>query len=123
MSRFFAVCAAGAFVALATWSVAKPSVAAEGLSCEIKIAKRGGVKSLEAFVSASSPVVGSYRLSATPMTGGADIDQSGAFAAKPGAPVSLGTMALVSAATRYSAVLTVKGSDGVVACTTGADAN
>jgi hypothetical protein len=123
MSRMSALSATVALAILAGLGAATSVQAADGLSCELKVAKRGGAKILEAFVMASSPVAGSYRISATPMTGGADIDQSGAFSAKPGGSVSLGSMALASAATRYSAVLTVKGIDGTVACTAGADAN
>ncbi len=122
MIRSFRVAAVSA-ACLALAAAMGSATAADGLSCELRVVKRGGSKGLEAVVTSQQPVNGSYRVSATPMTGGPDIDQSGAFSSKPGGALSLGTVALPSATTRYSAVLTVKGSDGTVGCTTGADAN
>jgi hypothetical protein len=83
--------------------------------CEIRISKRNGGTTLEGFVIAQQPVSGSYRISVTTAGGsGADVDQSGAFQATPGQPVSLGAVHV--GAGGYSADLTVKWVGGSTKC-------
>lgn len=87
----------------------------ENARCEIRISKRNGGTTLEGFVIAQQPVSGSYRISVTTAGGaGSDVDQSGAFQASPGQPVSLGAVQV--GAGGYSANLTVKWAGGSTNC-------
>ena len=96
---------------------AAPALAADA-HCELKASKRGGMTTLEGFVTPSSAISGSYRISVTSSGGGgsSDIDQSGAFSAKAGSPVSLGVVSLGGASGSYSAELTVKYGSGGTLC-------
>ena len=90
---------------------------ADGTRCEIRVSKRGGMTTLEGFVIATAPIQGSYRISVTTSGGGgSDIDQSGAFEAKPGAPVSLGVVSVGGSPGGYAAGLTVKWDGGSTRC-------
>ena len=128
MSRFLRLSAAAmapvaliAGVACVTNSAGSPAYAGgsgDGTRCEIKVAKRSGMTTLEGFVVAPAAISGSYRISVTSSGsgGGSDIDQSGAFTAKPGQPVSLGVVSMGGSAGSYNAELTVKWNGGSTHC-------
>lgn len=90
----------------------------DGTRCELKIGKRAGMTTLEGFVSARTAISGSYRISVTSAGGGggSDIDQSGAFAAKPGQPASLGVVSMGGNSGKYAADLTVTWNSGTTHC-------
>ena len=98
---------------------AAPAHAADA-HCELKASKRGGATTLEGFVTSPSAISGSYRISVNSTGsggGGSDIDQSGAFSAKAGSPVSLGVVTIGGPSGNYSAELTVKHASGGTMCT------
>jgi hypothetical protein len=104
-----------------TGRVAQPAFAgggADGTRCELRFNKRGGSTVLEGFVITPSAISGSYRISATAASGsgGSDVDQSGAFSAGPGGPVSLGVVSLGTSAASYNAELTVKWNGISISC-------
>ena len=101
-----------------TGHIVEPAHAsADDARCELRVSKRGGATTLEGVVIASKALSGSYRISVA-ASGGAnasDIDQSGAFSASPGQPVSLGVVQLGGPG-GYSANLTVKWGGGSTRC-------
>ena len=105
-----------------TGTVVEPAHAGgtgDGTRCEIKVSKRGGMTTLEGVVFASSSIQGSYRISVASASGGgggSDIDQSGAFSAKPGAPASLGVVSIGGSPGSYTAEMTVKWNGGSTRC-------
>jgi hypothetical protein len=90
----------------------------DGTRCELKVGKRSGMTTLEGFVSATSTISGSYRISVTSAGGGggSDVDQSGAFTAKSGQSVSLGVVSMGGTPGKYTADLTVTWNAGSIQC-------
>ena len=79
------------------------------LRCEVTIAALPGQTVISGLVSADRPVQGSYRMgiSSRSAGGSARIDQSGDFAAAPGAPAQLGETILGGAPSRYRVELEI----------------
>lgn len=92
-----------------------PATAQTGVSCEVRISKRGGATVVDGYVSAPSGFNGSYRISVT--GGGGDTDQSGEFSGS-GGRTALGAVP-VSGAGGFSARIVIK-QNGVSRCTNAA---
>lgn len=92
--------------------------AAGSLICKIEVTQAAGGVELEALVSALRDTSGSYRLSVAKSGGGgsANINQSGGFDVKGGAPRVVSTVGLGGDG-RYTARLSVTAEGRTVECT------
>lgn len=105
----------GAAIGASTSSSAdKP---AEGLRCELRVARSGGLITLEPIVVADRTVSGDYRLAVSGGGAGnrADIGQGGSFGARAGEETVLGSVTL-GAAGRYDATLEVRAGGERISC-------
>ena len=90
-----ALAAAGFGASCMSFATAAGTASEPPLACEIRITEGASGRTLEAFVTATRPVAGSFTLDIT--RSGANqavIRQSGEFAAAPGAPDRLGQMTI-----------------------------
>ena len=124
MSRVFtsavplAVLAGFSLFSIGSGHHAQAAGTSDGTRCEFKIGKRSGMTTLEGVVASQAAISGSYRISVSSVGGGgSDIDQSGAFSAKPGQTVSLGVVSMGGTPGRYAADLTVTWNGGSTHCT------
>ena len=109
---------AAAACGIPTGQAGAASSGPDPLRCELVLDTAGGATTIQGRVDADRPVSGSYRLSITSSAagGGARIEQSGDFEARPGAPAILGETRLGGSPAQYRAELELSLPDRRLSC-------